>query len=119
MPLFLPPLRERRDDIRPLVHHFITKMREEHGNRIQGIGQQALDALEAFAWPGNIRELENAIEHSFILENSDHITYFSLPEYIRRAHRKPIVPDAPIENGATATPRIGFDDMDWEGERNL
>jgi len=110
MPIFLPPLRDRKVDIPGLVHHFISKFNQEHPNRIQGIGTEGLSMLENYRWPGNIRELENAIEHAFVLENSNQITIFSLPEYIRNATRR-----AP--SFAPASPQVVkemFHDLDWE-----
>src|SRR5690606_29054607 len=100
MPIFLPPLRERRDDIPALVHHFIDKFNQEHGSRIKGIAPEALEALEHFHWPGNIRELENAIEHAFVVETKDQISYFSLPEYIRRSTKRLVLSPAPAANAA-------------------
>jgi two-component system, NtrC family, response regulator AtoC len=88
MPLYLPPLRQRHEDIPELVKHFIDKFNKEHGSRIQGISPEAMECLEAFHWPGNIRELENAVEHAFVVENKDRISYFSLPEYVRRAAKR-------------------------------
>lgn len=110
MPIFLPPLRDRREDIPALVHHFIDKFNQEHGTRIKGITNEALQTLETFHWPGNIRELENAIEHAFVVEGKEQITYFSLPEYIRRAAKRMTVA-SPSTTGAIET---GVTEMDWE-----
>ncbi|MEZ4751746.1 MAG: sigma-54 dependent transcriptional regulator [Bdellovibrionota bacterium] len=110
MPLFLPPLRERRDDIPALVHHFIDKFNQDHGIRIRGIAPEALKLLEEYHWPGNIRELENAIEHAFVLESGDQLTIFSLPEYIRKSARRTAMPIDDILIGRPAL----FNDMDWE-----
>lgn len=85
MPIFLPPLRERTDDIQSLVDHFIKKFAKHHGRNIRTIHPKALQGLKEYNWPGNIRELENVIEHSFIVENSNEITFESLPETIRSA----------------------------------
>lgn len=82
MPIFLPPLRERVDDIPALVEHFIRKFNQLHGRQIQGIEDTALQALKNFAWPGNIRELENAIERGFVMELNSKISLRSLPENI-------------------------------------
>jgi transcriptional regulator with PAS, ATPase and Fis domain len=112
MPIFLPPLRERVEDIPGLVHHFIDKFRQAHGTRIQGIAPEALGMLESFHWPGNIRELENAIEHAFVLEASDQITIFSLPEYIRKATRKGAPLVTPLHPAVPSEPI--FEGMDWE-----
>lgn len=113
MPMFLPPLRERKEDVPSLVNHFIDKFNLEHAARVKGITQEALSALENFHWPGNIRELENAIEHAFVVETSDHITFFSLPEYIRKTGRKTIpMPQAPVKPGEKTI--YPFDTTDWE-----
>lgn len=110
MPIFLPPLRERKEDIPSLALHFIDKFNEEHGSRIKGIAPEALSALEAFHWPGNIRELENAIEHAFVVESGDQITFFSLPEYVRKTTRK-TRPELAVKGGVDSHL---FDQMDWE-----
>ncbi len=103
MPIFLPPLRERREDIPALVHHFIEKFNHEHTSQMQGITPEALQALESFHWPGNIRELENAIEHAFVVETGKQISFFSLPDYIRRTSRR-LAPPA----------QTGLTELDWE-----
>ena len=65
-PLHLPPLRERIEDIPLLVSHFVRKLNKQMGKTIQGIADRVLEVLEAYPWPGNIRELANAIEHAFV-----------------------------------------------------
>jgi len=65
-PLELPPLRERIEDIPLLVDHFITKFNKQMGKKIHGIADGVLDIMESYSWPGNIRELANAIEHAFV-----------------------------------------------------
>lgn len=82
LPIHLPPLRDRREDISPLVDFMIKKFNREHGRTMQKIDQKALNALRMYNWPGNIRELENVIEHAFILESTDIIQPTSLPEHI-------------------------------------
>ncbi len=66
VPIHLPLLRERRDDIPLLGEHFVKKFRQETGKVIEGPTEEAMAALLAYAWPGNVRELENAIEHAFV-----------------------------------------------------
>ena len=66
MPIRLPALRERRDDIPLLVQHFVREFRQETGRSIEGVDKEALSALVDYAWPGNVRELENAIEYAFV-----------------------------------------------------
>jgi PAS domain S-box-containing protein len=65
-PLHLPPLRERREDIPLLVGHFMSRFNRQMGKTIQGISEGVLELLENYPWPGNIRELANAIEHAFV-----------------------------------------------------
>ncbi len=83
-PIHIPPLRERREDIRPLVIHFIKLYQKKSGKRVTGITQKALELLESYDWPGNVRELENAIERAVILAAGRMITVSDLPESVRR-----------------------------------
>jgi DNA-binding NtrC family response regulator len=69
--LHLPPLRERADDIPALVGHFIQKYNREMGRSVQDVSQPALAALKAYAWPGNIRQLRNAIERALLFADGD------------------------------------------------
>ncbi|HWU42473.1 MAG TPA: sigma-54 dependent transcriptional regulator [Bdellovibrio sp.] len=85
MPIFLPPLRERSDDVEALAQHFIKKFSRQHARSINGISADALDMLKSYRWPGNIRELENVIERAFIVENGNQISVDSLPESLRIA----------------------------------
>jgi len=84
VPIFIPPLRERRDDIPLLINFFIKKMSIIHGKPIEDIDDDALEALINFDWPGNIRELENAINYAFLRSKRNHsICICCLPKYIR------------------------------------
>ncbi|MDX9730386.1 MAG: sigma-54 dependent transcriptional regulator [Bdellovibrionales bacterium] len=80
MPIFLPPLRERIDDIEELSQYFMKRFSKNHNRSITSITDEALQILKRYRWPGNIRELENVVERAFIIENSDRITLPSLPE---------------------------------------
>lgn len=84
VPIVMPSLRERREDIPMLIDHFIEKCNMKTLNRanIDGITHQALSALLDYDWPGNVRELENAIEHACIRSKSDRIELDSLPASI-------------------------------------
>ncbi len=83
VPITLPPLRERTEDIPLLVQHFITKYNRRRRKAITGIETAALEVLQKYAWPGNIRELENTIERAMILEEGSCITCDSLPGHVR------------------------------------
>jgi DNA-binding NtrC family response regulator len=86
IPIHLPPLRERREDIPVLVDHFIEKMEKRKKKSIKGVSQEALRAFEAHDWPGNIRELENLMERLIVLkEEGSFITPKDLPDKIRQS----------------------------------
>ena len=103
IPLTLPPLRERREDIPLLADHFLVKYSDQMGKQIAGVSHDAMDLLVAHDWPGNIRELENVIERAVALESTPAILADSLPPNIRG--------DAPrVAVGSTeALPESGFD----------
>jgi formate hydrogenlyase transcriptional activator len=73
-PIQVPPLRRRKEDIPLLVEYFVRKCAEQMGKRIRKIDQRTLELCEAYAWPGNIRELQNIVERSVILCGSDTLT---------------------------------------------
>jgi DNA-binding NtrC family response regulator len=70
-PIEVPPLRARKDDVRMLVEYFVRRYASRAGKTIRSIEKATLDLLQAYAWPGNIRELQNVIERSVILSDSD------------------------------------------------
>src|SRR5215210_4466135 len=75
VPIELPPLRDRREDILPLAQHFIRKYNEENGREVsEQIAPDVLALLEGYLWPGNVRELENAIERAVVIAPKDEIT---------------------------------------------
>ena len=83
IPLLLPPLRERKEDISLLAEHFLKKFTCEFGGNIKGIRREALDVLMNYRWPGNVRELENIIERIVTLTDADFIDIQHLPSYLR------------------------------------
>jgi PAS domain S-box-containing protein len=82
-PVHLPALRERKDDIGLLINHFIEKFNSQTGKTITGLNSEAALTLMDYCWPGNIRELENAIEHAFVTCREKEIGIFDLPLEIR------------------------------------
>jgi two-component system, NtrC family, response regulator PilR len=82
IPITLPPLRQRREDIALLVEHFITKYSKSMGVPLKRISSDAMRSIEKYHWPGNVRELENVIERMIALEPSDVLTTKSLPEHV-------------------------------------
>jgi two-component system, NtrC family, response regulator HydG len=83
VPITLPPLRERREDIPLLVMHFLDKLGPKTNARITGVDDDVLGRLMAYNWPGNVRELENVIEQSLVFAEGDRITLAALPAQLR------------------------------------
>ena len=105
IPLRLPPLRERQDDIPLLAEHFVAKFAEQMGKPVSGISGAALARLREYAWPGNIRELENAMERAVALEPTPTILPDSLPDQLRVS----VADGAPPAPPADGFPEGGFD----------
>ncbi|MGH9862458.1 MAG: sigma-54-dependent transcriptional regulator [Candidatus Acidiferrales bacterium] len=84
IPLPVPPLRERPEDIPLLALHFLQRFTEQMGKPVRGLAPDALEALRRYSWPGNVRELENAIERAVALETGPEVMLRSLPEHISR-----------------------------------
>jgi len=82
IPITLPPLRQRREDIALLVEHFIAKYSKSMGVPQKRISSDAMRSIEKYHWPGNVRELENVVERMIALEPSDVLTTKSLPEHV-------------------------------------
>jgi two-component system response regulator PilR (NtrC family) len=94
IPIHLPPLRDRREDIPLLVSHFIKKLSREVGRAVQGMTPEALAVLEQYHWPGNIRELENVVERAIVLGSNETLDADVLPATLRRP---PDRRDVPLE----------------------
>ncbi|HZH90679.1 MAG TPA: sigma-54 dependent transcriptional regulator [Pyrinomonadaceae bacterium] len=83
VPIELPPLRERREDILPLAQHFIRKYNEENARHISDqLAPEVLALMEAYTWPGNVRELENVMERAVVIAPTDEVTNQCLPTEI-------------------------------------
>ncbi len=83
IPVHLPPLRDRIEDIPLLAEHFVEKYHKQMGKPVTGISGEAMEYLKAYEWPGNIRELENVVERAVALEQAPVILPESLPETVR------------------------------------
>ena len=81
----VPPLRERRGDIRPLASHFLARLGPVHGRADTSLGPDALGLLESYAWPGNVRELKNAIERVLVFGKEPALRAEDFPEIIKSA----------------------------------
>jgi two-component system nitrogen regulation response regulator NtrX len=97
IPIYVPPLRERPDDIPPLVQHYIDYFSRENNTRPRRITPAALEALRRHRWKGNIRELRNTVERLIIMTAGDTIDVGDLPGALR----------APAAAGAVAMPKPG------------
>ncbi|MEM7349552.1 MAG: sigma-54 dependent transcriptional regulator [Acidobacteriota bacterium] len=89
IPINLPPLRERQEDIAPLAEFFIKKYSSELGLVPRQVDNEALELLENYHWPGNVRELENTIERALALSTEDHLSPEDLPQQIRSIADRP------------------------------
>ncbi len=87
VPIFLPPLRERKGDIPSLVNHFIGRFNKEMGRKVTHVAPAAMDLLMAYPYPGNIRELENIIEHGLVFCTGDTLQVSYLEKNIQVAPR--------------------------------
>jgi two-component system response regulator PilR (NtrC family) len=105
IPIHLPPLRERREDIPLLVRHFLERFRKEMNKPIRGVSAETMRRLEAYEWPGNVRELENTMERAVALEAGVEISLGVLPGRIA-GYQTPL--DA-SSNGSIHLPTDGLD----------
>jgi two-component system response regulator PilR (NtrC family) len=97
IPIHLPPLRERRADIPLLVAHFLHKLGREMGKKVTGLTPEAMAVLEAYHWPGNIRELENVIERAVVLGSAEVLDVDALPAALQGP---PEIRELPVDLGA-------------------
>ena len=88
IPIYLPPLRERLDDIPILVNHFIKTFNELKKKSIKGLTHEAMNCMMNYNWPGNVRELENLIEMFVVMKGMGYIDFEDLPDKIRQTTRK-------------------------------
>jgi DNA-binding NtrC family response regulator len=99
----VPPLRDRREDIPPLVHHFLVRAGSRMKKDVRVVSADAMSALMKYPWPGNVRELEHAVERAVILANSPSVKVRDLPpEVIQKRH-----------------PRRGDDTLDLQEQERL
>ncbi len=82
IPIFVPPLRAREDDIPLLASHFLQKFSQEKGKEVTSFSPEVMEILLAHSWPGNVRELENVIEHAIIIAKQEKILPKNLPQYL-------------------------------------
>ncbi|MGD0956909.1 MAG: sigma-54 dependent transcriptional regulator [Candidatus Acidiferrales bacterium] len=101
IPIHLPPLRERREDIPLLAREFLERFSKSMGKNVDGIDPEAMRRLEVYDWPGNVRELENTIERAVALESGNRVSTEALPDRIRSHSQGSMVLPPHNGNGAT------------------
>ncbi len=84
-PIFIPTIRERREDILPLAEHFLKQYAEEYGRQIKRISSPAIDLLTQYHWPGNVRELKNCLERAVLICDEEVIRTYHLPPSLQTA----------------------------------
>ncbi len=87
LPIYIPPLRERKDDIPKLAYHFLRIFSKEMGRRVQGFSDDALEAMTHYDWPGNVRQLKNVVERLVILCDDDILCYRHLASNLQMGTR--------------------------------
>src|SRR5205085_10759480 len=93
IPIELPPLRERREDIPELVEHFVRKFCQQTGRHLR-VSERSKELLERYSWPGNVRELEHTVERAVALERADTIQPESLPQSVTNYNPASVSPSA-------------------------
>jgi len=89
--IWLPPLRDRQEDIGLLAQAFLKEFAETNHKEVGRFTPEAMDLLLRYGWPGNVRELRTAVEHAVVLSRADRITPRDLPPWVRNAPADPVV----------------------------
>ena len=125
-PIEVPPLRERQDDILMLVEYFVHRYATRAGKNIRSIDKKTLDLLQAYDWPGNIRELQNVIERSVILSASEvfavdesWLSTQSVRPTTSRSRRRPRLKAIPAASGRPSKPRSPSAEAGSPGRQGL
>jgi DNA-binding NtrC family response regulator len=113
VPIHLPPLRERKEDIPLLVNHFLSKIMKEKEAKAKSISSEALDLLIEYNWPGNIRELENIIARITLLSKNSRVFPEDLPSNIRGNAKLNLIKEAVLEG------KLSFEKAEAEFERDI
>ncbi len=103
-PIYLPLLKNRKEDIPLLVNHFVRNNNKLTDHKVKGVARSALQAIMDYSWPGNVRELANAIEHAFVLCADREIYIADLPIEIRNP--SPVIPETQPDKTGTPLPLI-------------
>jgi two-component system repressor protein LuxO len=122
LPIHIPPLRERRDDILPLAEAFLDRYSREEGRAFRGFDADAEARIVAYAWPGNVRQLENTIRQMVVMNDGVAVTYDMLPLAIRDQSARPnAIIDLSRERSRNAAPSRPFGTIEplWAQERRI
>jgi len=120
LPINLPPLRDRSGDIESLISYFIEKFGQQYQKKITRATPEVMDLLKAHTWPGNIRELENVIEHAFVIETTSELKKESLPTHILSGGVSPEDAEAllSLEPGKTGQGfRLDINKLDFQANK--
>ncbi len=101
-PIFVPPLRDRKEDIPDLVDYFIRRFAAEEGKKVAGIEPNSLSVLVDYAWPGNVRQLENAVFRAVVLAEEDWLTLHDFPQIA--AFMSVTLPERQVATAAAPAP---------------
>ncbi|HXV27667.1 MAG TPA: sigma-54 dependent transcriptional regulator [bacterium] len=113
--LKVPPLRDRKEDIPPLVQYFLKHYARSNGKKTMGIDEEAMRALSQYDWPGNIREVKNIVERMVVLSSADNLTLASVPEDIKHSAVNP-APSSVVTVAGQAGPAVTNSLSDMERE---
>ena len=115
IPIVCPPLRERREDIKELALHFMRKASLAAGREARSISPEALEALEAYDWPGNVRQLDMAIERAVLLGEGERVELRDLPPEVVERHPEPVLAAGPRSGAGGAAARAAASPLIPEG----
>ncbi len=112
-PIMIPPLRDRKDDIEALCNHFVIKLAAEEGRKVKGIAPEAIEMLKAYAWPGNVRQLENTVFRAIVLCEGDRLQIEDFPQiasmvtgYEVKIPPAPAIPQTPAKIANLSTNQV-------------
>jgi DNA-binding NtrC family response regulator len=109
-PIWVPPLRERVEDVPELAQHFVARFAAEEGKRVSGLSSDALNLIKAYTWPGNVRQLENAVFRAIVLADRPELTVNEFPQiaaHVEGFHAEvPAAPAEPLRKPAFTGPAL-------------
>lgn len=106
IPIHIPPLRERREDIPLLVEHFFKLFQARYNKKIEKISEEAMDLMVNHSWPGNVRELENAVQRAVVLSRDSVIREWNLPPEIQGREEKPLPDTFRLDDGRSLSEKM-------------